>query len=110
MDRFFNDDDEKPFFKSEYDDDDDDDDDLDDFEAETIAYIQSPDLVHVMHVGLNQNPLLDKAVEIASQHWLWRFKSAGTKLTEIAMIYSSLQIITSTDLDIEDPQEPPQEL
>lgn len=110
MDRFFNDDqeNEKPFFDSGYDDDDDDDDD-DDLEAETIAYIQSPDLMQYMQFGLNGNHLLDKAVEIASQNWFWKFKSAESKLSDIALIYHNLQIITEPPEEVEDPQEPPKE-
>jgi len=105
MDRFYNEDpeNEKPFFGSykdddNDDDDDDDDDDYDDLEQETIAFIQSPDLVQVMQVGLAQDELTHKiikmAVKIAKNHWLWRFKSATSKSKEITIVYQSLVMMT----------------
>lgn len=102
MDRFYNEDseNEKPFFGSHDDDDDDDDeDDLYDMEEDTIAFIQSQDLVDVMQVGIAQDglkhSLLDKAIKIAEAHWFWRFKSSVSKMKEIAIIYESLVMITA---------------
>lgn len=100
MDRFYNEDPEKekPFFGDDDDDEDDDiyDDDLYEAEEETLAFM-NPEL-HMEFSEINsKHHLLDKAVEIAQNNWFWAWKSAKSKMTEIAIIYHGLKIITDDE-------------
>ena len=52
-----------------------------------IAYMDSNDLVEMMHMDLAQTELnqhlLGKAIDLAQQSFFWRFKSTPSKLKEI---------------------------
>lgn len=104
MKRFYDDEPDKerePFFGSN-----DDDDDDDDYNEETIAFIDQQGMVDMMqmdlaHTELNQQ-LIDKAINVAKQSWLWGFRSAAFKVKEIEVIYNSL-------LKLTEKKEPPKE-
>ena len=103
VDRFYNDpENEKPFFGNH------DDDELYEMEEDTIAFIQSPDIIDIMQANIAQeelkHKLLNKAIKIAKSNWFWTFKSAASKASDIAILYKTFDIIT------EDPPLPPQEI
>ena len=108
VDRFYNNEDpenEKPFFGGSSDDDDED--EMYELEEDTIAFIQSPDIIDIMQANIAQaelkHELLQKAIKIAKANWFWTFKSAASKASDIAVLYRTFQLIT------EDTPLPPQE-
>lgn len=102
VDRFYNEDpeNEKPFFGGSDDDDDDDDDndDMYELEQDTIAFIQSPDIIDIMQANIAQeelrHKLLNKAIKIAKDNIFWCFKSAAAKASDIAILYKTFEMVT----------------
>ena len=97
MDRFYNEDpeNEKPFFGN-----DDDDDDDDDFYEESI-FIR-PDFTSYQDF---KKELLDRAIKMAESSWFWRFKSAQKKAFDVSVIYKTLELMVSDDIDDDDDED-----
>jgi len=97
--RFYNNEDDDEQFKFEDDTFDENEDDEDDEEA--IAYVNSDNLVDMMHMDLAQTELnqhlLSKAIEIAKQNFFWRFRSTTSKMQEIKKIYQDLSEMTENE-------------
>ena len=100
VDRFYNEDpeNEKPFFGGSDDDEDDDNDDMYELEQDTIAFIQSPDIIDIMQANIAQkelrHKLLNKAIKIAKDNIFWYLKSAAAKASDIAILYKTFEMVT----------------
>jgi hypothetical protein len=95
MERFYNNEDDEQYFE----DDTFDESEMDDEEA--IAYVNSDDLVEMMHMEIAQSELnhhlLSKAIEIAKHSFFWRFRSITAKMKEIKKIYKDLAEMTDEE-------------
>lgn len=98
--RFYNNEDDDEQFKFE----DDIFDEIEDEEGE-IAYVNSDNLVDMMHMDLAQTELnqhlLTKAIDIAKHSFFWRFRSTSAKMKEIKKIYKDLAKMTEEEKEEE---------
>jgi hypothetical protein len=87
----------------------DDNEEMDEDEGE-IRYIEPDQLLEALHMNMSQiNPdsdLMNTAVQIAENSFLWRFRSSDYKLKEIEKIFKKLTQITE---DVEFYNDPPPE-
>lgn len=87
MERYYqnDDDDQESFFDSG-----------DDHDVEN--FVGQDGIIDVMHVELAQtelnHQLLDRAMALAKQSWLWYFRSAESRLKEVERIYVRLSGLT----------------
>lgn len=92
MKRFYNDDSDREdpkYFENNED---------DDFLMEESDYFDEGDIDNIMNYELAQESLrhnlMDRAISLAKNNWLWPFKSLKTKMEDIHYCYRSLKMIT----------------
>lgn len=100
--RFNNDDydydfDDEDDENKEYDDGDDDDDELDD------DFIEGPNYYIINQAKSDKNDkglterILEKAIEVASQDFFWKFRSASKKAAIIELLYTRFMFLATLD-------------